>query len=44
VLRNAMLAFDAGYAYQVGDMGTFAWKKASTRMSTASARMAIRRS
>ncbi|MBL9131744.1 MAG: 2-oxoacid:acceptor oxidoreductase subunit alpha [Verrucomicrobiaceae bacterium] len=23
VLRNAMLAFDAGYAYPVGDMGTF---------------------
>jgi len=23
VLRNAMLAFDAGYAYPIGDMGTF---------------------
>jgi len=27
VLRNAMLAFDAGYAYPVGDLGTFEFEE-----------------
>jgi 2-oxoglutarate/2-oxoacid ferredoxin oxidoreductase subunit alpha len=38
VLRNAMLAFDAGYAYPVGDIGTFAFEegehKDENRIST----------